>query len=581
MNLLQSILHACKQAIHNAFPDLADEISFFLEVSQSTQVQFGHYQCNSAMKLAKILQKPPRAIATVIVEQLHPLLPAEKIEIAGPGFINITLQTNYLEKQLNERIGDPRLGIPPAVPCKKIIIDFSSPNTAKEMHVGHLRSAIIGDCLCRIFEFLGHDVLRLNHIGDWGTSFGMLIAYLKRFQPEILKGKASTDLTHLVEWYRASKEIFDNDPSFKTNSQKEVVLLQGGDPESRQAWNIICDITRKAHQEIYDILDIHLIERGESFYNPFLPEVVADLEKKGLVQISDGAKCIFLEGFQNRDGETLPLMVQKSDGGYNYDTTDMAAIRHRIETEKGNRLIYVTDAGQSVHFHMIFKAAELAGYLDPKKVRAEHVPFGLVLGEEGKKFRTRSGATEKLIDLLEHAVTKADEILAEKNPSLTAEERQHTAKILGISAVKYADLSCHRTSNYVFSYDKMLRFEGNTAAFLMYSYVRAHGIKRRVEANNKDISKCTTISLQHSSEIALALQILQFSETLDSVSEDLLPNRLCDYLYALAEKFNAFFRDCRVEGTPEEASRLLLCQLFAETMKLGLHLLGVETVEKM
>ncbi len=318
--------------------------------------------------------------------------------------------------------------------------------------------------------------------------------------------------------------------------------------------------------------------RGESFYNPYLAEVVADLEKKGLVEISEGAKCIFVEGFVNREGSSLPLMIQKSDGGYNYDTTDMAAVRHRVQEEKGERLIYVTDAGQSTHFHMIFKASEMAGYLDPKKVRIEHVPFGLVLGEDGKKFRTRAGTTEKLIDLINSAITQADEILSQKNPNLTPEERHTTAHALGINAIKYADLSCHRTGNYLFSYEKMLRFDGNTAAFLMYSYVRVAGIKRRI---NAPFEQNTQILLQHPSEIELALHILQFEEVIDSVAEDLLPNRLCDYLYVLAENFNAFFRDCRVEGTLEQSSRLLLCETFAHTMKLGLQLLGLNTVDKM
>lgn len=404
MNLLQQVISLCSQAIQTAFPELNDTYSQYVEVAQSTQPQFGHYQCNSAMKLAKVLQKPPRAIANDIVGHLNELQAEtpiiSKIEIAGPGFINITLSDAFLQSSLNTIKGDPRVGVSKTSHPEKVIIDFSSPNTAKEMHVGHLRSTIIGDCLARVLEFQGNDVLRLNHIGDWGTAFGMLIAYLKRTHPHIITGEEPTDLTHLVKWYKESKLLFDSDAEFKTASQQEVVKLQGGDAEARRAWEIICEISRKAYQEIYDLLDIHLKERGESFYNPFLPGIVAELEQKGMVEISDGAKCIFLEGFKNREGDSLPLMVQKSDGGYNYDTTDMAAIKHRIDVEKGTRLIYVTDSGQATHFDMIFKAAEKAGYLDPKKVRTEHVPFGLVLGEDGKKFRTRSGSTERLMDLL-------------------------------------------------------------------------------------------------------------------------------------------------------------------------------------
>ncbi len=577
-NLLQTVLGSFRSAILKAYPHLEGQVDAYLEVAQSSQPQFGQYQCNSAMKLAKILQKQPRVIAAEIISKVD-----EKwgLEIAGPGFINITLPTPILEQRINAVKEDPRLGVDETARHEKVIIDFSSPNTAKEMHVGHLRSTIIGDCLAKVFEFLGYDVLRLNHIGDWGTAFGMLIAYMKQSVPGVLDGSEQTDLTHLVAWYKESKQHFDNDPAFKAKAQKEVVLLQGGDPTSLKAWNIICEISRKAYQEIYDLLDVRLVERGESFYNPLLADVVADLEAKGLVEVSDGAKCIFVEGFKNRDGSTLPLMVQKSDGGYNYDTTDMAAIRQRIVEEKGDRLIYVTDAGQATHFALVFKAAEMAGYLDPKRIRAEHVPFGLVLGEDGKKFRTRSGTTERLMDLLENAIIEADKILREKSPDLTEEERSRLARTLGISAVKYADLSCHRTSNYVFSYERMLRFEGNTAAFLLYSYVRAEGIKRKIGKDIHELVRDAAITLSHPSEVDLALHLLQFSETLDSVAEDLLPNRLCDYLYGLAEKFNAFFRDCRVEGSAEERSRLALCEVFAKTMKLGLNLLGVQTVEKM
>jgi len=504
-----------------------------------------------------------------------------QLEIAGPGFVNITLNPEFLSQKTNILLHDSHLGIDLPESPQRIIIDFSSPNVAKEMHVGHLRSTIIGDCLARLFEYLGHDVVRHNHIGDWGTAFGMLITYMKEEIPQVLTGEQKTDLTHLVTWYKASKKRFDEDPSFKKKTHLEVVALQQGQKEARNAWKIICEISRKAYQEIYDLLDIHLIERGESFYNPYLAEIVSDLEKKGLVQTSHGAKCIFLEGFQNREGEPLPLMVQKSDGGYNYDTTDMATIYHRIKIELGNRLIYVTDAGQSTHFQMIFKTAEKAGYLDSSKVRVDHVPFGLVLGPDGKKFRTRSGETERLLDLLQAAIDYADKILQERNPNMEEGERQRLAHILGIGAIKYADLSNHRLSDYAFSYDRMLRFEGNTAAFLMYAYVRVAGIKRKVNINPLTLLETNYIKLEHASEIELGLHLLRFQEALHSVADDLLPNRLTDYLYTLAEKFNAFFRDCRVEGSPQQNERLLLCEATARVLKQGLSLLGVQTVDRM
>lgn len=580
--LIQLLSDAFHEACLKAFPQLHSEKELPFEVTPSTQEKFGDYQCNSAMKLVKIVKENPRQVAEKIVSHFsNPNQMVEKLEIAGPGFINVTLNPVFLSQEVNILLHDPRLGIDLPQHPQRVVIDFSSPNIAKEMHVGHLRSTIIGDCLARVFEFLGYDVVRLNHLGDWGTAFGMLIAYMKEEAPLVLTGQQQTDLTHLVTWYKEAKKKFDANPDFKKASQLEVVSLQRGDPEAKHAWEIICDISRKAYKEIYTLLDVKLIDRGESFYNPLLPGIVEDLEKKGLVQISDGAKCIFLEGFQNRAGESLPLMVQKSDGGYNYDTTDMAAVYHRVKEEKADRLVYVTDAGQSTHFQMIFKASEKAGYYDPKKVRTDHVPFGLVLGSDGKKFRTRSGDTEKLIDLLQAAIDQADKILTEKNPDMPTAERHKLAKALGIGAIKYADLSCHRMSDYVFSYDRMLRFEGNTAAFLMYAYVRIEGIRRRLKIDIKSIWNQYQIRLEHPSEVALGLHLLRFAETLQLVADDLLPHRITDYLYSLAEKFHAFFRDCRVEGSPQQNERLLLCEAVAHVLKKGLDLLGVSTVERM
>jgi arginyl-tRNA synthetase len=329
------------------------------------------------------------------------------------------------------------------------------------------------------------------------------------------------------------------------------------------------------------LLDVQITERGESFYNPFLKEIVAEFEEKRLVSISDGAKCVYLEGFKNREGEPLPLMIQKSDGGYNYDTTDLAAIRHRIFVEKADRIIYLTDVGQSLHFQMIFAAAEKIGWLDPKKTEVNHVGFGLVLGADGKKFKTRSGETEKLIDLLVEAVDRARSMVQERLPQGSKEEIEHLARTLGIGAVKYSDLSCHRTKDYTFSYEKMLRFEGNTAVFLLYAYVRINGIKRKTQADIDKVRKEHRIAVQHPSEIILGVHLRRFGEVLEVMARDLLPNRLTDYLYELAEKFNAFFRDCRVEGTPEEGSRLLLCELTAKILKQGLNLLGLQTVDRM
>lgn len=586
-NLISDLHRKAEAAIRSAFgATIEDPQLLEAEVTHSTQSQFGHYQCNSALKIGKALKMSPRDAAQKIVAHFDRSAPDGKemvshLEIAGQGFINISLAPSFLAAQIDALLRDARLGVPQPKKRQKVIVEFSSPNIAKELHVGHLRSTIIGDAIARLFEFLGHDVLRLNHIGDWGTQFGMLIAYMQESVPEVFAGKTSTDLLELMGWYRASKKRFDEDPEFKKRAQQEVVKLQSGDPVSLAAWQAICEISRKAYQEIYDLLDVKLNERGESFYNPFLSDVVAELENKGLIAVSDGAKCIFLEGFVTREGTPLPMIVQKSDGGYNYDTTDLAAMRHRVQVEKADRIIILTDAGQSLHFAMLAKAAEKAGYLDPAKVRFDHVPFGVVLGPDGKKFKTRSGETEKLIDLLLEAVAQAKKIMRERLPDLSESELNHVSQILGIDAIKYADLSSHRIKDYVFSYERMLKFEGNTAAFLLYAYVRIEGIKRKVGIDVNEVLKKAHVALTHPSEIALALQLRQFGETLDIMARDLIPNRLCDYLYELAEKFHAFFRDCRVEGSPEEESRLLLCEATSRVLEKGLNILGLKTLERM
>jgi arginyl-tRNA synthetase len=569
---LQTLL---KNAVAIAFPSLAEGE---LDVAKAKDTAFGDYQCNSAMKLAKQAGMPPRAVAMAIVEALKSLpgtqTLCDRVEVAGPGFINIFVRSEFIAaclKKMEEEV------LPKADCPLRVVVDFSSPNIAKEMHVGHLRSTIIGDCLARVFEALGHRVLRLNHVGDWGTAFGMLLAHIKSLNGYSLQRVSSYTLADLMQLYRESKVRFDEDTTFRRQAQQEVVRLQGGNEESVKIWKAICEVSRKAYNEIYTLLGVTLEERGESFYNSQLPKIVQELEEKGVVTVSDGAKCVFAEGFYNREGNPLPLMLQKSDGGYNYDTTDMAAITQRIREEKADRIIYVTDSGQAMHFQMVFAAARQAGILDSKKVRVDHVPFGLVLGPDGKKFRTRSGETEKLIDLLQAAVHTAEGLLREKSPELSDEENRRIAKILGIGAIKYADLSSHRASDYVFSYDRMLRFEGNTAAFIMYSYVRTQSIQRKITSSHLP----SHVVLDHPSELALGKALCQFSDAIDEVTETLLPNRLTDYLYGLAEEFNAFFRDCRVEGDPRQQERLFLVALTGKVLRTGLHLLGISVPEKM
>lgn len=372
--------------------------------------KFGDYQCNVAMSLTKVLKNNPKALATQIIEKLDISEICQPPEIAGPGFINLRLKPEYLEAKLNTILTDERLGIPKVDNPQKVIVDFSSPNIAKEMHVGHLRSTIIGDSIARILEFLGHDVLRLNHVGDWGTQFGMLITYLREVYPEALTTADALDIGDLVAFYRQAKVRFDEDEDFKETARQEVVKLQAGAEDSRRAWQLLCEQSRREFQVIYDLLDIKLEERGESFYNPLLSEVVADLEKTGLLEENQGAKCVFLDGFQNKEGEALPLIVQKSDGGYNYATTDLAALRYRINQDEADRMIYVTDAGQANHFTQVWQVARKAGWI-PDNVEVVHVPFGLVLGEDGKKLKTRSGETVRLRELLDEAINRTEKDL--------------------------------------------------------------------------------------------------------------------------------------------------------------------------
>lgn len=568
------------EAFQKAFPEHAFVVTD-IDIAHTKDPQHGDYQCNSAMKFTKMLGRNPRAIAEAIQGFLQQHSLFAEVNIAGPGFINYKIAIPFLAAEVKAMLRDEHLGIARVKP-EKVIVEFSSPNVAKELHVGHLRSTIIGDCIARVFEFAGHNVLRLNHIGDWGTAFGMLIAYMEEVAPNVLTGNQQADLTDLMAWYRESKQYFDSDAAFKKKAQLKVVILQQGDPEALKAWQIICQISAKAYQEIYDLLNVKIITRGESFYNPYLAETVEDLTRKGLVVESEGAKCIFMDGFVGKDNTPLPLIVQKSDGGYGYASTDMAAIWHRTQVERADRIIVITDAGQSLHFAMIFAAAKRAGYITDA-VRVDHVPFGLVLGADGKKFKTRAGNTEKLIDLLTTGIDKAAAIFKERG--MNEQEIPAMAKILGVNALKYADLSVSRVQDYQFSYERMLKFEGNTAAFIMYSLVRVMSIQRKVIAR-QNISQPSEINpealqLEHPSEIALALHLVQFPETIDYIMNELYPHRLTDYLFQLANTFNAFFRDCRVEGDALEHSRLVLLELTARVFKTGMDLLGLRVLEKM
>jgi arginyl-tRNA synthetase len=556
-------------------------------VDNASNPSFGDFQSNVALTLSRQLKKPPRAIAEQIVQNLDSDSIYEKPDVAGPGFINIRLKREFLEAELNKIKDDARLGIPKACPPGNVVIDMSSPNIAKEMHVGHLRSTIIGDSIARTYEFLGHNVIKVNHVGDWGTQFGMLIAELKEKFPAALTQAEVLDLGDLVDFYKQAKKHFDEDAEFKDLAQQEVVRLQSGDPDSLKAWKLLCDQSRKSFEEIYAILDIqNLQERGESFYNDMLAGTVKELEEKGLAVESQGARCVFLDGFVNEEGKPLPVIVQKKDGGYNYATTDISAVRHRVEHDQADEILYVVGAEQSLHLQMMRLVASKAGWL-PERVRTEHVGHGLVLGEDGKKLKTRSGETVRLQDLLDEAVEHAradlETRLSERGRSEPEEWKAQVSKMTGIAAVKYADLSLNRMTNYLFSFKKMLSLSGNTAPYMMYAYVRIRGISREGGIDFEKLDETARVILAEQSELELAKQLLKLDDVLDDVIADFLPNRICEFLFELAQKFNQFYEACPVLNAeePVRTSRLLLCDLAARTIRVGMTLLGIPLPERM
>ncbi len=597
---------ALNRAFIKVFPkeDRSSKTSSILTGSNlvpASKPEFGDFQINCALALAKEIKQPPRDIAQQIADQLQKDNDFIKIcnppLIAGPGFINLSINSKTLISEIHFRLNDKRLGVPlkqsssekieDGKSNNRVIIDFSSPNIAKEMHVGHLRSTIIGDSLARILEFCGYEVLRLNHVGDWGTQFGMLITHLKEVVPEALHTKDVVEISDLVNFYRQAKKRFDEDQIFQNKSRSEVVNLQAGDQESLIAWQLLCNQSRKEFQKIYDRLDIKLTERGESFYNKFLVDVINDLKNKKLLVNDQGAQCIFLDGVVGKDGKPQPIIIQKSDGGFNYATTDLAAIKYRLTTpphgDGAFRLIYVTDAGQASHFSGVFQIAKLANWI-PTDCQIEHVPFGLVQGEDGKKLKTRSGETIKLVDLLDEAIQRAREDL---NNRLNTESRLENESFIdkvsttvGIAAIKYADLSQNRVSNYQFSFDKMLSLQGNTAPYLLYALVRIAGISRKGgELNVLD----QNIQFNEPQEWALIRKLLELDCIIAEVEKELLPNRLCGYLFELSQIFNRFYDQVPIlkASEPSRTSRLALCSITADTLKLGMTLLGIPTLERM
>lgn len=587
-------------------------------IASATKSEFGDYQINAAMSLyQRGGYATPRQLSSKIVERLTPILEGvATLEVAGPGFVNVRWTDDYLRNAVGRMSleTDDRLGVPMTRQKKKIVVDFSSPNIAKEMHVGHLRSTIIGDTLANVLTFAGHDVVRLNHVGDWGTQFGMLVEHMRDMYPEALtigrdNENKTVDLGDLVTLYKAAKKRFDIDEEFKVRAREGVVRLQGGEPDSLLAWEALCNASRAEYQKIYDRLSIvGLVERGESFYNRYLDDLVTDLQSTGLAVESDGAIVVFLDGYANRDDTPLPMIVRKTDGGYNYAATDLAAIQQRVMLdsdrggEKADRVLYVTDSGQSQHFDMVFAAAKKAGFV-PDDTSLEHVPFGLVQGEDGKKFATRSGDTVRLKDLLDEAVRIAGEDIRSRiegsdtqneggvggKEEELSETLSSVARTVGIGAVKYADLSMNRESNYKFSYGRMLSLNGNTAPYMLYAYARICGIVRRATGQVEGTKliwpdPASMILIEHDSERQLMRNLVKLPDILGEVESDLYPNRLCDYLFETSQKFNQFYENCSVNNaeTPElKASRLSLCTVSAATIRLLMNLLGIPVVEKL
>ncbi|KAJ0250983.1 Arginine--tRNA ligase [Hirschfeldia incana] len=557
-------------------------------VATSSLDRPGDYQCNNAMGLWSMRKgnkdsqfKAPSAVGEALLNNLpnSEMVDSGSCSVTGPGFVNVVLSTKWMAKSIESMLINGIDTLAPTPPVKRAVVDFSSPNIAKEMHVGHIRPTVIGDTLARMLEFSKVEVLRRNHVGDWGTQFGMLIEYLFEKFPDTESAVTETAIRDLQSFYKKSKKKFDEDPEFKEKAQKGVVRLQGGDPIYRKAWAKICEISRTEFAKVYQRLQIELEEKGESFYNPYIANVIGELDSKGLIEESKGARVIFLEGFK------IPFIVVKSDGGFNYASTDLTALWYRLNEEKADWIIYVTDFSQKQHFNMFFKAARKAGWLpesDKTYPRVDHVDFGLVNNEEGNRIRTRYSDVVRLVDLLDEAKARSKAALIErgKDKELTPQELDQTAEAVGYGAVKYADLKNNRTTGYNFSFDDMLSDKGNTAVYLLYAHARICSIIRKSGKDIDELKKTGKLVLDHPEERALGLHLLRFAETVEAACASLMPHVLCEYLYDLSERYTTFYSVHQVIGSAEEASRLLLCEATAIVMRKCFHLLGITPVYK-
>ncbi|WP_334327907.1 arginine--tRNA ligase [Gilliamella apicola] len=550
-------------------------------IKQSAKVQFGDYQANGIMATAKKLGMPPRALAEKVLQHLDIDDIADKVEIAGPGFINIFLKNSWIAEQNEIALNSDKLNITLPAKPQTIVVDYSAPNVAKEMHVGHLRSTIIGDASVRVLSFLGHNVIRANHVGDWGTQFGMLIAYLEKMQNEHAN---DMELSDLESFYRAAKKHYDEDEAFAEKARNYVVKLQGGDEYCRDMWRKLVDITMTQNIATYKRLNVTLTVEdtmGESIYNSMLPGIVADLKQKKLAVESEGAIVVFLDEYKNKEGEPMGVIIQKRDGGYLYATTDIACAKYRYETLHADRILYYTDSRQHQHLEQVWTIVHKAKYV-PESLQLEHHMFGMMLGKDGKPFKTRSGDTVKLNDLLDEACERASSLIRSKNPELSEAELSQIVDAVAIGAVKYADLSKNRTTDYVFDWDNMLSFEGNTAPYLQYAYTRVLSVFRKSDISEDSLTG--DISLGSDKERALATRLIQFDEAITTVANEGTPHVLCAYLYEIATLFSSFYENCPIltaENENLKQSRLKLALLTAKTLKVGLDMLGIKTVDKM
>jgi arginyl-tRNA synthetase len=547
---------------------------------------FADFQADAALRLAKPLKKPPLEIAKAIAEKLDvsDLCTPDGVSVSPPGFVNFELGRAFLESSLAKMATDERNGVGTAETTETIVVDYSGPNIAKEMHVGHIRSTVIGDSLVRVLGFLGNRVIRQNHVGDWGTPFGMLIEHLTDIGSETAARELS--LGSLNEFYQGARKKFDADPAFAERARRRVVLLQSGDATTLEHWRVLVDASRRYFDGIYRRLGVLLVDedvRGESFYNPMLPEIASDLETRGVARLDDGALCVFMAEFKGRDDTVVPLIVRKKDGGYGYAATDLAGLRYRARELGATRLLYVIGAPQEQHLAMCFAAARRAGYL-PDNARAEHVRFGSILGKDKKMYRTREGESVRLSALLDEAVSRAKEAIAQKNPNLPAEEVERVSVIVGVGALKYADLSSDRVKDYIFDWDRMLAFEGNTGAYLQYAHARISSIERKAAEAGVEVPVGARFLLAEEAEQKLAVELLELEPTLAAVAETLQPHRLATYLFTLATAFTAFFENCpviRAETAEMRASRLALCRATRTVLARGLDLLGMGAPERM